>query len=150
MNILQVQLPESGKQLTGMMARTTPKVTNLKIIADNQSVPLEETNLTGSADIPLTTAATRLRLTYKLIGSTIRTTPAKPERASTAIRPLASASEGALPASLFVTSGLLNATCPLMADTRCAVGDPPKLGIMPEIPSSKALVVLQLNLPRDT
>jgi hypothetical protein len=150
MNILQVQLPESGKELPGMMARTIPKATNLKITADNQSVPLGETTLSGAADIPLTTAATRVRLTYKLSGSTVRTTPSKPERASTVIRPLASASEGTLPASLSVTSGLLNAVCPLLTDTRCAVGDPPKLAIMPEIPASKALVVLQLNLPRDT
>jgi hypothetical protein len=35
-----------------------------------------------------------------------------------------------------------------MTDTRCAVGDPPKLGILPNIPASQALVILQLNLPR--
>ena len=60
---------------------------------------------------------------------------------------IAMASDGTLPTDLTVTTGLLNAVCPLMTDTRCAVGDPPALGILPNIPASKALVVLQLNLP---
>ena len=53
-----------------------------------------------------------------------------------------------LPTDVTVTSGLLNAVCPLLIETRCAIGDPPELGIQPAIPASKALVVLQLNLPR--
>ena len=148
MNILQLQLPDSGEHLAGMMAKTTPQVTNLKVLADNQVVPLEETTLNRTADLPLTTAATRIHLTYRLSGSVIRSTVSKPERAGAAIRPLTSSTEGALPTSLSVTSGLLNAVCPLLTDTRCAVGDPPKLGIQPDIPASKALVVLQLDLPR--
>jgi hypothetical protein len=147
MDILQLQVPQSGENLPGMMAKTTPRATNLKILADNQPVPLEQTTVNSPADIPLTTAATRLRLTYRLTGSVVLS-PSKPERAGAAIRPLASASEGTLPTSLSVTSGLLNAVCPLLPDTRCAVGDPPKLGIMPDIPASKALVILQLDLPR--
>jgi hypothetical protein len=148
MNILQLQLPDSGEHLPGMMAKTDPQVTNLKVLADNQSVPLEATTVKSPADIPLTTAATRLRLTYRLSGSAVLSTPSRPERAGAAIRPLAAGSEGTLPTSLSVTGGLLNAVCPLLTDTRCAVGDPPKLAIMPDIPASKALVVLQLDLPR--
>jgi hypothetical protein len=148
MNILQLQVPSSGEHLPGMMAKTSPRVTDLKVFADDQSVPVQDTTVNGSADLPLTTAATRVRLTYRLSGSLVRSTQSKPERAGAAIRPLTAPTEGTLPTTFTVTSGLLNAVCPLMADTRCAVGDPPKLGILPNIPASKALVVLQLDLPR--
>jgi hypothetical protein len=148
MNILQLQVPSSGEHLPGMMAKTSPRVTDLKVFADDQSVPVQDTTVNGSADLPLTTAATRVRLTYRLSGSLVRSTQSKPERAGAAIRPLTAPTEGTLPTTFTVTSGLLNAVCPLMTDTRCAVGDPPKLGILPNIPASKALVVLQLDLPR--
>ncbi|MEV5961882.1 hypothetical protein AB0L70_08980 [Kribbella sp. NPDC051952] len=148
LNILQVQLPDSGEHLSGMMVKTTPKVTNLKIVADDQPVPLEETTINRQADIPLTIAATQLRLTYRLSGSSVISKPSTTNRAGAAIRPISSAAEGTLPTSVSVTSGLLNAVCPLLTDIRCAVGDPPNLAIQPDIPASKALVVLQLNLPR--
>jgi len=147
-NILQLQLPDSGEHLPGMMAKTTPKVTNLKVTAGDDPVPVEDTTVTAPEDLPLTTAASRIRLTYTLLGSVVRSTPSKPERAGAAIRPLTSATEGTLPTDLTVTSGLLNAVCPLLIETRCATGDPPDLGILPDIPAGKALVVLQLNLPR--
>ena len=146
-NILQLQLPSSGEHLPGMMAKTTPRATNLKLVAQDQSIPLEQTTLSSAADVPLTTAATRIRLTYRLAGSSVRATPSAADRAGAAIRPLTSTADGTLPVDFTVTSGLLNAVCPLMTDTRCAVGDPPKLGILPNIPASQALVVLQLNLP---
>jgi len=146
-NVLPLQLPDSGEHLPGMMAKTTPQATNLKVVIDNQAVPLQQTTVNRAADVPLTIAATTIHLTYRLSGSAVRRTPAKPERAGAVIRPLTASAEGTLPTRLSVTSGLLNAVCPLMTDTRCAVGDPPKLAILPDIPASKALVVLQLDLP---
>ena len=147
---LLLQLPASGEHLPGMMARTTPHVTNLKLLANDQSVPLESTTLTASDYIPLTAPATRLQLTYKLSGSTVRAQPlpSPSTRAGAAIRPLTASADGTLPTDMTVTDGLLNAVCPLLTETRCAVGDPPNLTIQPDIPASKALVVLQLNLPR--
>lgn len=149
-DILPVQLPASGEHLPGMMARTTPRVTNLKLLADDQSVPLDNTTMTAADYIPLTVPATRIQLTYRLSGSTVRAQPlpSPSTRAGAAIRPLTAGADGTLPTDVAVTSGLLNAVCPLMTETRCAVGDPPNLTIQPDIPASKALVVLQLNLPR--
>jgi hypothetical protein len=149
-DILPLQLPVSGEHLPGIMARTTPRVTNLKLLADDQSVPLEATTLTAADNIPLTAPATRIQLTYRLSGSTVRATPlpSRSTRAGAAIRPLTASTDGTLPTDVAVTSGLLNAVCPLMTETRCAVGDPPNLTILPGIPAGKALVVLQLNLPR--
>jgi len=147
-DILPLQVPATGEHLTGMMARTTPRVTNLKVVADNQSVPLGNTTLTGSDYIPLTVAATRIQLTYRLSGSTVLASPSEPTRAGAAIRPLTAGAENTLPTDLTVTSGLLNAVCPLLTETRCAVGDPPHLAIRSGIPADKALVVLQLDLPR--
>jgi hypothetical protein len=147
-DILPLQLPSSGDHLPGMMARTTPRVTNLKVVADDQSVPIENTTITAAGDLPLTVSASRIRLTYTLSGSAVIASPSTSTRASAAIKPLTSSAGGALPTDVTVTTGLLNAICPLLAETRCAVGDPPILGIQSGIPASKALVVLQLDLPR--
>ncbi|MFI7060668.1 hypothetical protein ACIBL3_06790 [Kribbella sp. NPDC050124] len=148
-SILQVQLPASGEQLSGMMTKTSPIATNLRVLADNMVVPLASSSVTTTTDVPLTTAATNLRLTYRLSGSTVRRTESKPERASAAIRPLTAITESGLPTNLIVTGGeLLNAVCPLLTETRCAVGNPPKLSVLQGIPADKALVVLQLDLPQ--
>jgi hypothetical protein len=148
-NILHLQLPSSGEQLPGMMSRTSPKATGLRLFAHGQTVPLATNEVTHPTDVPLTRAATRLRLTYRLSGSTVRRTPAKPERAASAIRPLTATSNGVLPTDLTISGGeLLNAVCPLMPQPLCAVGDPPKLSVLQGIPADKALVVLQLDLPQ--
>jgi hypothetical protein len=147
-DILPLQLPSSGDHLPGMMAPTTPRVTNLKVVADDQAVPIQHTTVTAPGDLPLTVSATRIKLTYTLSGSAVLASPSTSTRAGAAIRPLTSAAGGSLPTDVTVTSGLLNAICPLLTETRCAVGDPPILGIQPGIPASKALVVLQLDLPR--
>ena len=148
-DILSLQLPTSGDHLPGMMSPTTPRVTNLKVLADNQFVPVQNTTLAGSGDLPLTVAATKVQLTYRLTGSAVLASPSSAStRASAAIRPLSGGADATLPTDIRVTSGLLNAVCPLMAETRCAVGDPPNLTIQTGLPASKALVVLQLDLPR--
>ncbi|TDD27090.1 hypothetical protein E1218_11495 [Kribbella turkmenica] len=148
-NILQVQLPSSGEQLPGMMTRTSPTAGNLRVQADGMNVPLASTEITTTTDVPLTTAATTLRLTYRLSGSTVRRTESRPERAASAIRPLTTIAEGGLPTNLTVRGGrLLNAVCPLLTETRCAVGNPPELSVLQGIPADKALVVLQLDLPQ--
>ena len=147
-NMLQLQLPASGDQLPGMMAPTRPRVTNLKVLADDQSVPLQTTTVPGADLIPLTVAASKVRLTYRLSGSTVFASPSETARAGAAIRPLTANTDGSLPTDITVTTGLLNAVCPLLSEPRCAVGDPPHLTIQPGIPAAKALVVLQLDLPR--
>jgi hypothetical protein len=147
-NLLQLQVPSSGDQLPGMMAPTTPRATNLKVLADSQSVPLEDTTVPGADNVPLTVPATRIQLTYRLSGSSVRSSPSQTNRAGAAIRPLTASSDGTLPTDITVTSGLLNAVCPLLSEPRCAVGDPPQLAIRPGIPAASALVVLQLDLPR--
>ncbi|WP_460666272.1 hypothetical protein [Kribbella swartbergensis] len=148
-NILQIQLPPSGEQLPGMMTRTAPAATDLRLLANGANVPLSSSEITGTTDVPLTPAATSLRLRYRLNGSTVRRTPSKPERAASAIRPLTSLADGELPTDVTVSGGaLLNAVCPLLTETRCAVGNPPRLSVLPGIRADKALVVLQLDLPQ--
>lgn len=146
-DILTLQLPTSGEHLPGMMVRTTPLATNLKVTAGNQPIPLENATVDAPVDLPLTTSADRVHLSYRLSGSTVFATPSRSVRAGAAIRPLAAGADGTLPTTITVVGELLNAVCPLLAETRCAVGDPPDLSIQPGIPAGKALVVLQLNLP---
>ena len=132
-----------------MMTKTSPIATNLRMQANGVTIPLASSSVTSTTDVPLTTAATNMRLTYRLSGSTVRRTESKPERAASAVRPLTAISEGGLPTNLTITGGeLLNAVCPLLTETRCAVGNPPKLSVLQGIPADKALVVLQLDLPQ--
>ncbi|TDW90357.1 hypothetical protein EV137_4173 [Kribbella pratensis] len=143
-----LQLPGSGANLPGMMTPTTPLVTGLKLVADDKPVPLEKTTITRADNVPLSVRATKLLLTYRLSGSTVRATPSQTSRAGAAVRPLTASAASALPTDITITSGLLNVVCPLLDEPRCAVGDPPHLTVRPGIPAGKALVVLQLNLPR--
>jgi hypothetical protein len=147
-DLVPLQLPTSGEHLPGMMTPTTPRVTNLKLLANDQSVRLENTTVTGSDYVPLSAPADRIQLTYRLSGSTVRASPSGTSRAGAVIRPLTASAESTLPTDITITSGLLNAVCPLLTETRCAVGDPPDLTVQAHIPAGKALVVLQLNLPR--
>jgi hypothetical protein len=131
-----------------MMQSTKPIATSLKITADDDPVPMDTSELTESQELPLLAAVTRFKLTYRLSGSSIRNLPSETGRASAAIRPLAAELDGTLPTNLIISGGgLLNAVCPELAEPRCAVGEPPGLGIQQGIPAGQALAVLQLNLP---
>jgi hypothetical protein len=144
---LPLRLPESGERLTGMMRETKPVATSLKITANDDPVPTKPA-LTAPQELALPAAATHLKLTYRLSGSTVRSLPSETGRASAAIRPLTAEVDTTLPTNLTISGGgLLNAVCPELAETRCAVGEPPGLGIQQGIPAGRALAVLQLNLP---
>ncbi len=145
---LQLRLPQSGERLQGLMARTKPEATSLRIVADGDPVLLPDTEVKAARNLPLDTAATELKLTYRLSGSSARSLPSRVGRALAAISPLTAATDGTLPTNLAVSGGgLLNAVCPLMTETRCAVGEPPGLGIQQGLPADRALAVLQLDLP---
>lgn len=147
--LIRLELPRSGAQLAGMMQPTKPVATGLRITAGGQPVPLTSTQLNAARDVPLTVTATRLRLTYRLVGSTVRNQPSESGRAAAAISPLTAGIDGTLPTNYQISGGgLRNAVCPALAETRCAVGEPPGLGIQQGIPAGQALVVLQLNLPK--
>ncbi|MFB6720054.1 hypothetical protein ACFCV3_07850 [Kribbella sp. NPDC056345] len=146
-DVLQLQVPTSGEQLPGLMTKTAPRASDLQLLADDQLVPLDATTVETTRDLPLISAAKKLRLTYRLTGTTVRRTPQRPERAAAALRPLIAPAEATLPTTVSVSSGLLNAVCPLLPETRCVVGDPPALKIRPDIPVAQALVVIQLDLP---
>ncbi|MEU4390295.1 hypothetical protein [Kribbella sp. NPDC023855] len=147
--LIRLQLPRSGRRLAGMMRATKPVATGLKIIAGDQPVPLSFTQLSAPRDVPLTVTATRLQLTYRLTGSTVRSRPSESGRAAVAINPLTAGIDGTLPTNYLIPGGgLRNAVCPALAETRCAVGEPPGLGVQQGIPAGQALAVLQLNLPK--
>jgi hypothetical protein len=145
---LPLRLPQSGQRLQGMMTPTTPKATGLRIVGDGLPVPLDQPDLNRSRVLQLFTAATKFTVTYRLEDSSVRRQRSRPGRASTAIRPLTAGVDGSLPTDLIVVGGgLLNAVCPQLKETRCAVGQVPRLAIQPGIPAAKTLVVLQLDLP---
>jgi hypothetical protein len=145
---LPLRLPDSGEELPGMMAATEPTVSSLTVIADGEPVPVDQTQLSGPRDLPMITAPTRFKLTYRLSDSVVRRVPSSTGRASAAIKPLTASVDGTLPTNLIVSGGgLLNAVCPMLTETRCAVGEPPGMAVQPGIPANEALVVLQLDLP---
>jgi len=95
--LVRLQLPPSAVRLVGMMRQTKPIATSLKVTADDEPVPMETTRLAMTRDLPLTVAATRLRLVYRLSGSTVRSLPSETGRASAAISPLTAGIDGTLP-----------------------------------------------------
>ncbi|GAB3813325.1 hypothetical protein [Kribbella italica] len=145
---IQLQLPKSGERLQGLMARTKPEVISLQVVADGDLVTVRDTQVKAARDLQLDSPATELKLTYRLSGSSARSLPSRAGRALAAISPLTAATDGTLPTNLAVSGGgLLNAICPLLKETRCAVGEPPELGIQQGLPADRALAVLQLDLP---
>jgi hypothetical protein len=131
-----------------MMMTTQPTVSELSVLADGDPVPVDQTAVTGPRDLPMITAPSKFKLTYRLSGSVVRRVPSSTGRASAALKPLTAEVDGTLPTDLVVSGGgLVNATCPLLTETRCAVGEPPGMAVLPGIPADQALVVLQLNLP---
>jgi hypothetical protein len=145
---LPLRLPESGEELPGMMTATQPKVSSLTVTADGEPVPVDPAALNGPRDLPLITAPTKFKLTYRLSGSVVRMVPSTTGRASAAIEPLTASIDGTLPTELIVSGGgLRNVVCPLLKETRCAVGEPPGMAVQPGIPADEALAVLQLDLP---
>jgi hypothetical protein len=147
-SLVQLRPPASGADLPGM-THTEPKALGVQVKADTVPVELSPADVAEPRDLPLVTAATRLQLTYRLTGSTVSSVPSRAGRALAAISPLTAGTDGTLPTYFKVSgTGLLNATCPRLAETRCAVGTPPGLGVRPGIPADLALAVLQLDLPR--
>jgi hypothetical protein len=145
---LHLRLPQSGERLVGMMTKTKPVAGSLEVTADEELVTVDDREVTKARDLQLVAPATKLRLTYRLTGSTVRSIPSEAGRASSALSPLTAGTDGTLPTNITVSGGgLLNAVCPQLAETRCAVGEPPGLGVQQGLPADRALAVLQLNLP---
>ncbi len=147
-NSIRLELPQSGQRLAGMMQETKPVATSLKITANDDPVLLDTSELSETMDLALLAGATHFKLTYRLSGSSVRNLPSATSRASAAIRPLTADLDSTLPTNFTVSGGgLLNAVCPQLTEPRCAVGEPPGLGIQQGIPAGQALVILQLDLP---
>ncbi|QNE20407.1 hypothetical protein F1D05_23985 [Kribbella qitaiheensis] len=145
---LPLRLPDSGEELPGMMMPTKPQVSSLTVLADGDPVPVNQAMVSGSQELPMITSPTKFKLTYRLSGSVVRRVPSSTGRASAAIKPLTADVDSTLPTDLIVSGGgLQNATCPMLAETRCAVGEPPGMTVQPGIPAGQALAVLQLDLP---
>lgn len=145
---LHLRLPQSGERLVGMMTKTKPVASSLQVTADDELVTVDDPKVTQARDLQLVEPATKLILTYRLSGSTVRSIPSEAGRASSALSPLTAGTDGTLPTNIVVSGGgLLNVVCPQLTETRCAVGEPPRMGVQRGIPADRALAVLQLNLP---
>jgi hypothetical protein len=145
---LTLRPPQSGERLVGMMTKTKPVASSLQVTADDELQTVDDPKVTQARDLQLVAPATKLRLTYRLSGSTVRSIPSEAGRAASALSPLTAATDGTLPTNIVVSGGgLLNAMCPQLTEPRCAVGEPPGMGVQQGIPADRALAVLQLNLP---
>ena len=112
-SIVQLRPPESGERLQGMMIPTAPKATNLRMVADDEQVSLDQTDVTKARDLPLVDVSHQTQADLSPDRFECRRMHSKARRASAAISPLAADTDDTLPTNLAVSGGgLLNVVCP--------------------------------------
>jgi hypothetical protein len=140
--------PPSAGSTSPALARSKPAAVEVEVVADGHIVPLEPDQVRGARDLSLTTEVSRLEISYRLIGATVRSMPSSARRALAVVAPLVAPTDGTLPTGVVLDGpGLRNANCPRLPEPRCATGEYPRMGIRREIPAELATAVMQLDLP---
>jgi hypothetical protein len=123
---------------------------NLQVTADGRRVPSVPVALRGRVDLPLPRAVKRLELRYRLVGGTVRSTPAPAGRALAITGPLTAPLDGSLPTGLTVSGGgVRNLVCPLLPPDRrlCANSTAMPLTVRAGLAAKDATIIMQLDLP---
>ena len=132
-------------------AKLKPAASEVQMSAGDQPVLVPQGQVGNRLDIALTEPSNRMELRYKLSGVTVRSIPSRAGRALAAIGPLAAATPK-LPVVMIISGDtVLNIECPMRQGINaqaCAAGHVPHLRVKGELPRSRAVIVVQFNLPR--
>lgn len=132
-------------------ARLKPVASDVQMSADNQPVIVPKGRVDSRLDIALVEPAKRMELRYKLGEVTIRSMPSRAGRALAAISPLAAGSPSLRVVMMVSGNTVLNIECPMrqgISGQACAAGRVPHLRAKGDLPLSRAVIIVQFNLPR--
>ena len=141
------KLALGGKHFAGLK----PVASQVQMSADDQPVIVPKGQVDGRLDIALVEPAKQMELRYQLHEVTARSIPSRAGRALAVISPLA-AGDPSLPVVMMVSgSTVLNIQCPMrhgINEQACATGRLPHLRAKGELTLSRAVIIVQFNLPR--
>jgi len=141
------KLAPGGKPFAGLK----PVASEVQMSADNQPVIVPKGQVDSRLDIALVEPANRMELRYKLGDVTARSMPSRAGRALAVISPLA-AGDPSLHVVMMVSGRTVhNIQCPMrrgISGQTCAAGRVPHLRAKGELPLSRAVIIVQFDLPR--
>ena len=141
------KLAVGGKSFAGLK----PVASEVQMSADDQPVIVPKGRVDNRLDIALVEPATQMELRYQLHEVTARSIPSRAGRALAVISPLA-AGDPSLHVVMMVSGGTVrNIECPMrrgISGQTCAAGRKPRLRAKGELPLSRAVIIVQFDLPR--
>jgi hypothetical protein len=132
-------------------AKLKPVASQVQMSAGDQPVVVPKGRVGKRVDVALVEPAKQMELRYNLSGVTVRSIPSRAGRAVAAIAPLASGTPNLRVVMMVSGSTVLNIECPMrrgISEQACAAGRVPHLRAKGELPRSRAVIVIQFDLPR--
>jgi len=132
-------------------AKLKPVASQVQMSAGDQPVVVPKGRVGNRVDVALVEPAKQMELRYNLSGVTVRSIPSRAGRAVAAITPLASGSPNLRVVMMVSGDTVLNIECPMrrgISEQACVAGRVPHLRARGELPLSRAVIVVQFNLPR--
>ena len=141
--------PPSLAPAGSRFADATPVATGVQLAVKGQPVAVDSGTVDRRLTIDLPQSATAFELRYVLTGAIVRSVPSLTGRALAAFAPLSAGDTS----PVIVTTGgdsVRNVTCPLLDvdASACSDGLRGAMSVRDPLPRDRALVVLQLDLPR--
>jgi hypothetical protein len=134
-----------------MFAGVKPFASKVRITTRNQSVPVPDGVVNRAETFHLDKPVRRYTLHYDLNRAIVRSLPSSEGRALGAVRPLTSGQPDLMSVAVVtIGSDVRNLSCPGLALSlqACAAGTPPLLHVRQDLPWRTALVIVQLDLPK--
>jgi hypothetical protein len=132
-------------------AKSKPVASQVQVSAGDQPVMVPNGRVSRGTDITWMAPAKRIELRYNLRGVTVRSIPSRAGRAVAAIGPVVTAFPQDLRVAMMVSGDtVLNIECPArrLPESACSLGRPPRIRVKGTLDHSKALVVVQFDVPR--
>lgn len=141
------KLAPGGKRFAGLK----PVASQVQMSADDQPVIVPKGQVDSRLDIALVEPAKQMELRYQLHEVTARSIPSRAGRALAVISPLAAGDPSLRVVMMVSGSTVLNIQCPMrrgINEQACAAGRVPHLRAKGELPLSRAVIIVQFDLPR--
>ena len=150
--VLSVRLaPPKLTRADSRFAGLKPVASQVQMSADDQPVIVPKGEVDSRLDIALVEPAKQMELRYKLHEVTARSMPSRAGRALAVISPLVAGDPSLRVVMMVSGSTVLNIQCPMrrgISEQACATGRVPHLRAKGNLPLSRAVIIVQFNLPR--